>query len=215
MPKGSVLHVGILNSLRCWSYFDLPKSVTTACNVGGFGIDGDVSTLIGASLVNTDRLCFAVVGDLAFFYDLNVLGNRHVGNNVRIMLINNGRGTEFHNSDHPASRFGEDGDKFMAAAGHFGNKSPELVKHYAQDLGFEYMSATSKEEYLAVCDSFFSPEPKQRPVVLEVFTDSDDESDAIRLVRTTLADSTGSLKQLARNVLGDKLTSKIGQIIRK
>ena len=77
------------------------------------------------------------------------------------------------------------------------------------------MSATSKEEYLAVCDSFFSPEPKQRPVVLEVFTDSDDESDAIRLVRTTLADSTGSLKQLARNVLGDKLTSKIGQIIRK
>ena len=215
LPEGSVLHVGILNSLRCWSYFDLPKSVTTACNVGGFGIDGDVSTLIGASLVNSDRLCFAVVGDLAFFYDLNVLGNRHVGNNVRIMLINNGRGTEFHNSDHPASRFGEDGDKFMAAAGHFGNKSPELVKHYAQDLGFEYMSATSKEEYLAVCDSFFSPEPKQRPVVLEVFTDSDDESDAIRLVRTTLADSTGSLKQLARNVLGDKLTSKIGQIIRK
>ena len=215
LPEGSVLHVGILNSLRCWSYFDLPKSVTTACNVGGFGIDGDVSTLIGASLVNTDRLCFAVVGDLAFFYDLNVLGNRHVGNNVRIMLINNGRGTEFHNSDHPASRFGEDGDKFMAAAGHFGNKSPELVKHYAQDLGFEYMCATSKEEYLAVCDSFFSPEPKQRPVVLEVFTDSDDESDAIRLVRTTLADSTGSLKQLARNVLGDKLTSKIGQIIRK
>ena len=210
-----MLHVGILISLRCWSYFDLPKSVTTACNVGGFGIDGDVSTLIGASLVNSDRLCFAVVGDLAFFYDLNVLGNRHVGNNVRIMLINNGRGTEFHNSDHPASRFGEDGDKFMAAAGHFGNKSPELVKHYAQDLGFEYMSATSKEEYLAVCDSFFSPEPKQRPVVLEVFTDSDDESDAIRLVRTTLADSTGSLKQLARNVLGDKLTSKIGQIIRK
>ena len=215
LPEGSVLHVGILNSLRCWSYFDLPKSVTTACNVGGFGIDGDVSTLIGASLVNSDRLCFAVVGDLAFFYDLNVLGNRHVGNNVRIMLINNGRGTEFHNSDHPASRFGEDGDKFMAAAGHFGNKSPELVKHYAQDLGFEYMCATSKEEYLAVCDSFFSPEPKQRPVVLEVFTDSDDESDAIRLVRTTLADSTGSLKQLARNVLGDKLTSKIGQIIRK
>ncbi|MDY6300617.1 MAG: thiamine pyrophosphate-binding protein [Bacteroidales bacterium] len=215
VPDGSVLHVGILNSLRCWSYFDLPQGVRTACNVGGFGIDGDVSTLIGASLASPDKLCFAVVGDLAFFYDLNVLGNRHVGNNVRIMLVNNGRGTEFHNSDHPASRFGEDGDKFMAAAGHFGNKSPELVKHYAQDLGFEYMSATSKEEYLAICDSFFSPQVKQRPVVFEVFTDSDDESDAIRLLRTTLADGTGSLKQMARNILGDKLVSKIGQIIRK
>ena len=171
--------------------------------------------IIGASLACPDKLCFAVVGDLAFFYDLNVLGNRHVASNVRIMLVNNGRGTEFHNSDHPASRFGEDGDKFMAAAGHFGNKSPELVKHYAQDLGFEYLSACNKEEFLASCDTFFSPEPKDRPVVFEVFTDSDDESDAIRLLRTTLADSTGSLKQLARNVLGDKLTSKIGQIIRK
>lgn len=215
VPDGSVLHVGILNSLRCWNFFDLPKGVTTACNVGGFGIDGDVSTLIGASLVNPDKLCFAVVGDLAFFYDLNVLGNRHVGNNVRIMLVNNGRGTEFHNSDHPASRFGEDGDKFMAAAGHFGNKSPDLVKHYAQDLGYEYLSASSKEDYLAAYDNFFSAKAKQRPVVFEVFTDSDDESDAIRLLRTSLTDGTGSLKQMARNMLGDKLTSKIGKIIRK
>jgi len=215
VPEGTTLHVGILNSLRCWSYFNLPKGVNTACNVGGFGIDGDVSTLIGASLVNPDKLCFAVVGDLAFFYDLNVLGNRHVGKNVRIMLINNGRGTEFHNSDHPASRFGKDGDKFMAAAGHFGNKSTELIKHYAQDLGYEYMSASNKEEYLAVRDRFFNPEPMERPVVLEVFTDSDDESDAIRMLRTSFTDGTGSLKQMARNVLGDKLTSKIGKIIRK
>jgi 2-succinyl-5-enolpyruvyl-6-hydroxy-3-cyclohexene-1-carboxylate synthase len=215
VPAGTTLHVGILNSLRCWNYFDLPKGVRTACNVGGFGIDGDVSTLIGASLVNPDKLCFAVVGDLAFFYDLNVLGNRHVGNNVRIMLINNGRGTEFHNSDHPASKFGPAGDEFMAAAGHFGNKSPKLIKHYAQDLGYEYMCATNKEEYLAVCDSFFSPESKERPIILEVFTDSDDESDAIHLLRTALTDNKGSIKQLAREVLGNKLTSKIGRIIRK
>ncbi|MBQ9556323.1 MAG: 2-succinyl-5-enolpyruvyl-6-hydroxy-3-cyclohexene-1-carboxylate synthase [Muribaculaceae bacterium] len=215
VPVGTTLHVGILNSLRCWNYFDLPQGVTTACNVGGFGIDGDVSTLIGASLVNPDKLYFAVVGDLAFFYDLNVLGNRHVGRNVRIMLINNGRGTEFHNSDHPASRFGEDGDHFMAAAGHFGNKSQELVKHYAQDLGYEYLTASNKEEYLANCDRFFNPEMTDRPMVFEVFTDSDDESDAIRLLRTSLTDGTGSIKQMARNLLGGKLTSKIGQIIRK
>ncbi|MBR5171609.1 MAG: 2-succinyl-5-enolpyruvyl-6-hydroxy-3-cyclohexene-1-carboxylate synthase [Muribaculaceae bacterium] len=215
VPEGSTLHVGILNSLRCWNYFDLPKGVNTACNVGGFGIDGDVSTLIGASLVNPDKLYFAIVGDLAFFYDLNVLGNRHVGKNVRIMLINNGRGTEFHNSDHPASKFGADGDKFMAAAGHFGNKSPELIKHYAQDLGYEYMSAGNKEEYLAVCDRFFNPQTGDKSMILEVFTDSDDESDAIKLLRTALADSAGSVKQMARNILGEKLTSKIGQIIRR
>ena len=214
IPEGSTLHVGILNSLRCWNYFGISKSVNTACNVGGFGIDGDVSTLIGASLVNPDRLCFAVVGDLAFFYDLNVLGNRHVGKNVRILLVNNGRGTEFHNSDHPASKFGTDGDKFMAAAGHFGNKSPELVKHFAQDLGYQYMSASNKMEFLEVCDTFFAPEPSDCPIVFEVFTDSDDESEAIHLLRSALTDSTGSIKQLARSVLGVKLTSKIGDLIR-
>ena len=215
VPDGVTLHVGILNSLRCWNYFELPKSVRTACNVGGFGIDGDVSTLIGASLVNPDKLCFAIVGDLAFFYDLNVLGNRHVGNNVRIMLINNGRGTEFHNSDHIASKFGPDSDLFMAAAGHYGNKSPELVKHYAQDLGYEYMCASNKEEYLAVVDSFFSPQAKDKPVVFEVFTDSDDESDAISLLRFALKDSSGSIKQAIRNVLGVERTTRIGNKIRR
>ena len=214
LPDGSTLHVGILNTLRCWNFFAPHKGVKTACNVGGFGIDGDVSTLIGASLVHPDQLYFAVVGDLAFFYDLNVLGNRHVEKNVRIMLINNGRGTEFHNSDHPASKFGADGDPYMAAAGHFGNKSPELVKHYAQDLGYEYLTASNKEEYLAVYEDFFSPQPKDRPVIFEVFTDSDDESDAIHLLRGALADGSGSVKQMARKLLGEKLTSKIGQIIR-
>jgi 2-succinyl-5-enolpyruvyl-6-hydroxy-3-cyclohexene-1-carboxylate synthase len=214
VPNGATLHVGILNSLRCWNYFELPKNVRTACNVGGFGIDGGVSTLIGASLVNPEKLCFAIVGDLAFFYDMNVLGNRHVSNNVRIMLINNGRGTEFHNFDHFATQFGPDSDLYMAAAGHFGNKSPELVKHYALDLGYEYMSASNKEEFLALVGSFFSPQAKDKPVVFEVFTDSDDESNAIRSLRNALTDSTGSIKQLARSVLGEKLTIKIGQILR-
>lgn len=213
LPAGSTLHVGILNSLRSWNFFVPPKNITTACNVGGFGIDGDVSTLIGASLVHPEKLYFAIVGDLAFFYDLNVLGNRHVGNNVRIMLINNGRGTEFHNSDHPASKFGPDGDPFVAAAGHFGNKSPELVKHYAQDLGYEYMTASNKEEFLAVCDEFFSPQPKEHSVIFEVFTDSDDESDAIHLLRAAMTDGSGSIKKMARKLLGEKVVGKIGRMI--
>ena len=215
IPEDSTFHVGILNSLRCWNYFEVPKTVTTACNVGGFGIDGDVSTLIGASFVNREKLYFAVVGDLAFFYDLNVLGNRHVGNNVRIMLINNGRGTEFHNFDHPASKFGHEGDRFMAAAGHYGNKSTELIKHYAQDLGYEYICASDKDSFLNACSIFFSKDLREKPIIFEVFTDSDDESNALKQLRYTLSDSEGNLKKIARNVLGQSLTSKIGHIIGK
>ena len=155
------------------------------------------------------------MGDLAFFYDLNVLGNRHVGNNVRIMLINNGRGTEFHNFDHPASRFGPDGDRFMAAAGHYGNKSTELIKHYAQDLGYEYICANDKDSFLNACGIFFSKDLREKPIIFEVFTDSDDESNALKILRYTLSDSEGNLKNIARNILGQSLTSKIGRIIGK
>ena len=48
----------------------------------GFGIDGNMSALLGASLAKSDKLYFGVIGDLAFFYDMNCLGNRHVGSNL-------------------------------------------------------------------------------------------------------------------------------------
>ena len=75
LPEKSILHLGILNSLRSWNYFKIPQSVLAYSNTGGFGIDGIVSSAIGASLA-TDKLVFCVLGDLAFFYDLNAVGNR-------------------------------------------------------------------------------------------------------------------------------------------
>lgn len=213
IPEGSSLHLGILNTLRSWNYFNLPAGVEARCNVGGFGIDGDMSTMIGASLVNRDRLYFAVVGDLAFFYDMNVLGNRHVGENVRVMLINNGRGTEFHNFDHPASAFGQAGDPYMAAAGHYGNKSPELIRHYATDLGYEYMSAANKEEFLSHCKHFFDPKAS-RKMLFEVFTDSDEESEALRIVRNYYADATGNIKILARKILGERAMNVLRKFLK-
>ena len=189
MPKNSVIHFGIYNSLRTWNLFRLDPSIQTSCNVGGFGIDGACSTLIGASLAKPEKIHFLNVGDLAFFYDLNAIGNRHVGNNVRIILINNGRGVEFRKKDHPGYRFGMEADLYMAAAGHYGNQSPELVKHYATDLGFEYMSATTKEEFESVKDRFLTPELTEKPMLLEVFPDYKDDVDNLDLVRHTLPDN--------------------------
>ena len=97
IPSGSVMHFGILNSLRCWNCYELDSTIRGYSNTGGFGIDGGVSSLIGASLVNPDKLYFGIFGDLAFFYDMNSIGNRHIGSNVRIMVVNNGLGGEFKN----------------------------------------------------------------------------------------------------------------------
>lgn len=186
LPENSVLHLGILNTLRSWNFFEIPASVLSYSNVGGFGIDGDMSSLIGASLANPEKLYFGVLGDLAFFYDMNVMGNHHVGRNVRIMLVNNGRGTEFRNYNHMANMFGADADAYMAAAGHYGNKSKDLVKHYAEDLGFEYMSASSKDEFNLVYQRFVTADMTNKPMLFEVFTDSKDESDALLVISTCL-----------------------------
>ena len=204
IPAGSVLFLGILNTLRTWNYFDIPDTVYGYANTGGFGIDGYLSSMIGASLVHPEKLYFCVAGDLAFFYDMNVVGNRHVGRNVRILLVNNGKGTEFRNYMHPGAAFGDDADKFIAAAGHYGNKSHQLVRHYAEDLGYEYFSANNKEEYLQHLDRFLTPEVTEHPMLFEVFTNNEDESEAIRMMNNLNVSAKGVLKEAVKSVVGEK-----------
>lgn len=204
IPKNSVMHFGILSSLRSWNFFETNREVFGYSNTGGFGIDGGVSSLIGASLANKDKIYFGIFGDLAFFYDMNVLGNRHVGKNIRIMLINNGKGTEFRNYDHVGAQLGEDADAFIAAAGHYGNQSSELVKHYAQDLGYEYLSASTKEEYMKIIERFTTPEMLDKPLLVEVFTNNKDESDALKMINSIKVDSSIVRKQRIKDIIGPK-----------
>lgn len=211
LPKDSVIHLGILNSIRSWNLFELPGGVRSYSNVGGFGIDGSVSSLIGASFANKEKLYYGVVGDLSFFYDMNSLGNRHIGKNIRLLIVNNGRGTEFRNFYHTGSMFGDLADKYMAAGGHYGNKSHYLVKHFAEDLGFEYISADNKEEFLKYTNHFVDEEITDKPIIFEVFTESEDESDALLAIwslekdpKTITANFKNTIAQKARNILGER-----------
>ncbi len=162
-----------------------------------------MSTTLGASLADKEKVCFCILGDLAFFYDMNVLGNRHIGKNIRILLINNGIGTEFKNYWHPGAMFGTRTNDFIAAGGHYGNKSRNLVRHYAEDLGFEYMSAANKEEFTAVCKNFLGADIGDKPIVFEVFTDHDEESEALKLIRNILK---GNLKQRAKAAIKENVS---------
>lgn len=182
LPENSVLHLGIRNSLRSWGYFDIPNSVLSYCNTGGFGIDGGISSLIGASMVNQQSLFFGVFGDLLFFYDMNSLGNRDIKPNLRIIVINNGLGQEFKNVSFPGSLLlGVDIDKFTAAKGHFACQSKTLVKDYAENLGFEYLTASNKEEFAKVYKRFITKELTERPMLFEIFTNTKDETEAHHL----------------------------------
>lgn len=218
IPRDSIVHLGILNSLRSWNLFPFPDGIESSCNVGGFGIDGILSTLIGASLTCPEKLCFGILGDLAFFYDLNSLGNRHVPHNMRVMLINNGKGAEFTNYGHSAAHFGEDVERFIAAAGHFGNKSKTFVRHCAEDWGYEYLTASSKESFADAIDRFLTPEITDKPMIFEIFTDSKDESDALEIILNLKPAKVelsikSAIKQGVKNVFGEK-GQKIINILR-
>ena len=182
LPKNSCIHFGILNSLRAWNFFYIDNSIDSCCNVGGFGIDGCMSSLIGASLVNSNRLYYLVIGDLAFFYDLNVLGNRHIGNNIRIILINNGCGAEFKTKEGSEYQFGDDVDAFIAASGHNTHKDIDLVKKYSESLGFEYSRINDKKDFESIKGNMIDTR-LDKPHLYEILTDSRDDSLALDIIK--------------------------------
>lgn len=208
IPEKSVMHFAILNSLRAWNFFEVSKSIYGYSNVGGFGIDGCISTLIGASLCNKNKLYFGVVGDLSFFYDMNVLGNRHIGNNIRILLVNNGRGMEFRNYTHPASQYSNESvDKYICAAGHYGEKSQTLVCDFSRNLGFEYISASNKETFIERINYFLEPNIGEKPILFEVFTNQEDENNALHQIRNLDV----SFKRKAKTIIKDTVVTVLGK----
>ena len=168
IPESSNLNFAILNSFRSWLYFDVHPSVKCFCNVGAFGIDGCMSTMLGQSFT-TDQECFLITGDLAFYYDINSLAIRHIKSNVHILLVNNNGGAEF--------KLGKlqnevDVSSYISADNHFKN-----AEHWAIANGFEYLQASTKEDFLNLLDRFVSK--NEKPVIFEIFTSSQDEKIAL------------------------------------
>ncbi|MCR4611014.1 MAG: thiamine pyrophosphate binding domain-containing protein [Lachnospiraceae bacterium] len=204
-PADACLELGVSNTMRSWTFFDFPKETYVLANTGCRGIDGAVPTLLGMSLACSEKIHYAVMGDLTFFYSFNVLGNRHVGRNLRILLVNNGCGQEFNIYPNRAYRIFEGNhdriNEYIAAGGHTGTKSKQLVKHFAEDLGFKYMTASSKEDFIKVLPIFMNDKMNQS-MLFEVFTDVDDENDALKKIRNVKVDTSAALKSKIKSLLG-------------
>lgn len=220
IPQDSVVHLGILNSLRNWNYVDFDPSIKSFSNVGGFGIDGIMSTAVGSALVSKNKLHFVVLGDLAFFYDMNVLGNRHFPSNIRILLVNNGAGTEFRNSTHIGARFNDSEENIVAAVNHyvnhFGNHNDSPAQAWAKSLGFEYLFATSKEEFTEQSKKFLCNQSSV-PIIFECITTAPNESNALELINNL--DNNLLLKDKLKKSVKSKLSSdtknKLKMLIKK
>lgn len=213
LPKGSVIHLGIRNSLRSWGYWSLDKSIASFCNTGGFGIDGGISSLIGASMMHRDKLYFGVFGDLLFYYDMNSLGNRDLGPNVRIMIVNNGLGQEFKNYSCISSTFGEETDMYIAAKGHYLNGTKDTIQKYAESVGFEYLSASNKEEFAVASELFLKPSVTDKPMLLELHVTTENENMAHELL-TTLSSKSKAMKK-AQDLLQKPALKEVKNVAKK
>ena len=160
IPNRSILHTAILNSTRLMQFFKLDSSITCFSNVNAFGIDGCLPTFMGQAAV-TDRLAFLFIGDLSFFYGMNAAAIKHRKNNIRILVVNNGGGAEFH--------IMPDSNAIPTIDWHIGCAHDRSVKGWVESMGYEYMTASDKEEFSYALSSFVSADHEQ-PVVLEVFT---------------------------------------------
>ena len=219
LPDGCVFHLAGSNTAREWNFFPIPKSVICHSNDGTMGIDGQVSAMVGESLASPEKIHMGAVGDLTFFYDMNSIGNRHITSNFRLMIVNNGKGAEFKLYSHPAYQFGEAGDAYMAAAGHFGDKSGNLIRHYAEDLGFEYLCASDKDSFMEAARRFTTVEMTERPMIFEVFTDSKADSDGLYAMNHLIHNAAGSTKSFMRGMIkavaGEKGVEAVKGLLRK
>ena len=217
LPENATIHMGMSKTIRAWSLFNFPGPVESYLNVGCRGIDGTMSALIGASMANRGRIFFGVMGDLTFFYDLNSLGNRDIGSNLRIILINNNGGSLFKGNNSPNRLWFscEEIDRYIAAANHFGGKGTNVVKHYAQDLGFEYLRAENKEEFQAQLEHFLTNQMTDKPMLFEIVTDDSNEQKSSALMTSLNQDSQGKVKTIAKNILGVEGTNLLRKMLKK
>jgi 2-succinyl-5-enolpyruvyl-6-hydroxy-3-cyclohexene-1-carboxylate synthase len=164
--------VHVANSLAI-RYINWTEKVFTQTEVfsnrGTSGIDGCLSTAIGASQ-QTTKLVISLIGDVAFQYDRNALWNSYVGSNVRIIIFNNAGGGIFGILD---------GAKDLPELGEFMiTHQPFRAKNTALDAGIDYLEVHNWNELNQELRHFF--EPSDRAKILEICTDSTKNTEVLQ-----------------------------------
>jgi len=161
IPNDYQLQLSNSSTVRYAQLFDLNTSLNVFCNRGTSGIDGSVSTAVGAS-VHTKSPTLLITGDLSFLYDSNGLWNNYIRSDFRILVINN-----------------EGGGIFRILPGHRETNNFKIFFETPQKLnilklcemyGFEFSSANDLKSLESNLRTFYSS--SEKPKILEIKTPS-------------------------------------------
>ncbi|MEH6407508.1 MAG: thiamine pyrophosphate-dependent enzyme, partial [Leeuwenhoekiella sp.] len=159
IPKESMLQLGNSSTVRYVQLFDIDKSLEVFCNRGTSGIDGCVSTAVGAA-VGSKLPAVLILGDLSFFYDSNGLWNNYLPDNFKIILINNRGGGIFRIL--PGDKNSEEFDTYFETVH---NLSAE---HLCKMYNIKFLSASSEAEVENKKEELFKS--NDGPALLEINT---------------------------------------------
>ena len=160
LPKATILHLANSTSVRWTQLFPTRSDLTYICNRGTSGIDGCLSTAAGYAFSSKQNTVL-LTGDLSFIYDSNGMWNNYIGDNFKIIVLNNNGGNIF--------RFIGDPTLMASCEEFFTTPHAVKIKSLVEAYGLKYMACDKEEELTESLENLFNAE---KATVLEVFTDA-------------------------------------------
>lgn len=169
LPAPCNLQVSNSSPIRYVQLFDSNPAIQVYCNRGTSGIDGCISTAVGAAVAATIPTV-VITGDVGFFYDSNAMWNNYVPAHFKIILINNGGGGIFrilpgHQENETFHTYFETSHQLSAI-------------HLARMYDWNYDSASDEQSLKKALTTLWRTNDK--PSLLEIFTPTR-ENDTILL----------------------------------
>ncbi|MBX9850499.1 MAG: 2-succinyl-5-enolpyruvyl-6-hydroxy-3-cyclohexene-1-carboxylic-acid synthase [Cytophagaceae bacterium] len=176
LPQNSALHLANSMPVRYANYISSDKkNLEVFANRGTSGIDGVISTAVGAAL-STEKTVTVLTGDMAFFYDRNALWNNYLPSNLRIVILNNHGGGIFRIIDGP--------NKQPELDEYFETKQKLITENTAKDHNLEYIFCKDSENLKEALKSFFNVSSISK--ILEVETGSKINAEIFQKFKNTI-----------------------------
>jgi 2-succinyl-5-enolpyruvyl-6-hydroxy-3-cyclohexene-1-carboxylate synthase len=183
LPADSYLQLGNSMSIRYASFIGLGADIAATgikvnANRGTSGIDGSLSTTVGAALA-TEKITTLITGDLAFFYDRNALWQQHLPPNLRVVILNNRGGGIFKLIEGPGNLPPAELEQY------FFTPQPLTAKNTAADHDCRYFYCANAQDLAQQLPEFFAPNPK--PAILEIETDNEVNTQVFQQFKANVA----------------------------
>lgn len=155
------LHLANSSVVRYAQLFDPITDVIYHSNRGTSGIDGSVSTAVGAALASPNEKHLLLCGDTSFIYDSNALWTSPFPKNLKIILIQNHGGGIFQIIPGPANS--------PLRAHYFEATHQKSPGKIAEGYGFEVLYLSEKSKLEAYVSTFLAS--ADGPQIIEITTE--------------------------------------------